>query len=337
MKRTLQHALFMQAVTGVCPVEVFETISGWKQYSVNIALLPPNQSGKIDKLADLIVTSFTQVGCAPLRKVKIVGHADKDWHGEQAEHSISLDRAFAVKDELTAKVIQLWEDRHMGPPPPGGVEWEIPKGMGSTHMIAPPYHSENRRVEVTLTPFGAPVPIPDTLARRVARLSKLLETRRLPSDKTGNPTKRARCLMDKMGKPVDLDLYVNGMKSGEQIGKYWVPSGTSLCGWTGNYDPPPISQSDLNKFCGTVSSFIMSSGFAPTNDDAAVLQGLEGLIQQIDEGIIQVERYITNQRDPAGNYIGDNTRGQRLSSIFADHLTDENSIYSCWKGFHGND
>jgi hypothetical protein len=105
-------------------------------------------------------------------------------------------------------------------------------------MIAPPFHDANRRVEVTLTPFGAPIPEPDTLARRVARLSKLLETQRLPSDKTRNPTQRARCLMNKMSKPVALDLYVNGMKSGEQIGKFWIPNGTSLCGWTGGTTRP---------------------------------------------------------------------------------------------------
>jgi hypothetical protein len=63
-RTTLQQVLFMQATTGVCPVEVVETISGWNQYSVNISLLPQNERDKIDKLAYLIVTSFTQVGCA---------------------------------------------------------------------------------------------------------------------------------------------------------------------------------------------------------------------------------------------------------------------------------
>jgi hypothetical protein len=84
---TLQQALFMQATTGVCPIEVRETISGWKRYSVEISLLPQNEREKIDKLADLVVTSFTQVGCSPLRKVHFAGHADKDWHGPQSEMS----------------------------------------------------------------------------------------------------------------------------------------------------------------------------------------------------------------------------------------------------------
>jgi hypothetical protein len=56
----------------------------------------------------------------------------------------------------------------------------------------------------------------------------------------------------------------------------------------------------------------------------------------INEGIVRVERYIT--LNSAGErYTGDRTRGTRLSSIFADHLEDQNSIYSCYRDFHGGE
>jgi hypothetical protein len=70
----------------------------------------------------------------------------------------------------------------------------------------------------------------------------------------------------------------------------------------------------------------MSSIFAPAMKDVDLLRGLESLIQQIDQGIIQVERYITLQTDPVGIYRGDRTRGERLVSIFANHLDDDDSI-----------
>jgi hypothetical protein len=56
----------------------------------------------------------------------------------------------------------------------------------------------------------------------------------------------------------------------------------------------------------------------------------------INEGIIRVERYITLNSSDFG-YVGDKTMGTRLSAIFADHLNDESSIYSCYKDFRGNE
>jgi len=85
-----------------------------------------------------------------------------------------------------------------------------------------------------------------------------------------------------------------------------------------------------------VRSVLKGPGFARTVPDEQILKGLSELIFMINEGIIRVERYITlNSID--FNYTGDQTRGRRLSSIFADHLNDEKSIYSCYRDFHGNE
>jgi hypothetical protein len=152
---TLAAAISIQQYAGIaCFGPVEETISGWGQYSSD---LTPMQQGKIDKLADLIVSSFAQSECAPFRMVSIIGHADKDWHGPRFEADVSFKRATTVQEALTGAVRKLWDDRHMGPAPIGGVEWET-HGVGAKHMIAPAYNSANRRVVVTLTRRGAPLP-----------------------------------------------------------------------------------------------------------------------------------------------------------------------------------
>jgi hypothetical protein len=85
-----------------------------------------------------------------------------------------------------------------------------------------------------------------------------------------------------------------------------------------------------------VSSILKGPGFAPTVSDEQILKGLSQMIFMINEGIVRVERYITLNSSDFG-YTGDKTRGTKLSSIFADHLDDENSIYSCYKDFHGGE
>ena len=59
MAQTLQSALFVQAVAGVCPVEVKETISGWMQYSVNVDLFLKPERDKIDRVAAPAAASET--------------------------------------------------------------------------------------------------------------------------------------------------------------------------------------------------------------------------------------------------------------------------------------
>jgi hypothetical protein len=63
-----------------------------------------------------------------------------------------------VQKVLTAAVKKLWDNRNMGPPPVGGVEWET-RGEGAKHMITRAYNPANRRVVVTLIRKGAPLPI----------------------------------------------------------------------------------------------------------------------------------------------------------------------------------
>jgi hypothetical protein len=224
----------------------------------------------------------------------------------------------------------------MGPPPKGGVEWRT-LGKGAKQMIAPPYRPANRRVEIALIADGPPIqppPAPDPFEGRINRFLELLKMRRVDPDPIGKRTERARCILGKMLNPNVLDMFVDGTASNQQIGKHFV--GENLCSWQGKYDPPQLSQADLAKFLGTVGSILKGPGFAPSVSDEQILKGLSQIIFMINEGIVRVERYITLNSSDFG-YTGDRTRGSRLSSIFADHLDDQNSIYSCYKDFHGGE
>lgn len=164
---TLQHATFMHGQS------VGTVIYGWGQYKDAVPLLPKTEQDKIDQAADLIVPSFAQFTLPPFRSVSIVGHADKDWHGAPFEHEVSKRRAYAVQKALTAKVLELWKERKMGPPPPGGVEWEVDY-RGATEMISGPYRAQNRRVVIELIRTGPPMPpppAPTTLEQRANRRS----------------------------------------------------------------------------------------------------------------------------------------------------------------------
>jgi len=201
-----QQALYMQQTTGMCPLPVADVISGWGQYSDNIDSLPPDQRGKVDQLADLIVTSFAHGGCQPLRKVTIVGHADKDWHGAEAEKSVSIQRANAVAVALTQAVRMLWTGRKMGPPPPGGVEVQR-DGVGASQMIAGPYHRANRRVVVTANPAGPVIPPPFTWRDAAERGLSLLDQPlggKLPKDQRD----RLKCALGKVLQDGTKDAYM---------------------------------------------------------------------------------------------------------------------------------
>lgn len=332
----VQPSLEQEQATGNCPGPVNRIISGWGQYADDVAKLPASEKAKIDELADLIVTSFARQGCVPFRRVAIIGHADRDWHGPKYETEVSFKRANAVAAALTAAVRALWDARRTGPPPKGGVEWRT-LGKGAKQMIAPPYRPANRRVEIALIAEGPPIPpppTPDPFEGRIRRFLELLKTRRVDPDPTGKRTERARCILGRMLNPKVLDVFVDGTASNQQIGKRFI--GENLCSWQGNYDPPQLAEADLLKFLGTVRSILKGPGFAPSVSDEQILKRLSQLIFMINEGIVRVERYIT--LNSAGDrYTGDKTRGMRLSSIFADHLDDQNSIYSCYKDFHGGE
>jgi 8-amino-7-oxononanoate synthase len=340
----LQQASAMQASDTGCLMDVDEVIRGWGQYQTflqtNSAQLPRQERDKITTLADLVVTSFAKPGCSPLGQITIVGHADHDARGPEFEKKISSERATSVAVALAKAIMDLWKVRRMPPFQKGAVAFlPRPKGVGATrpdpfNVPVVKNRELNRRVEIGIRPRGAPVPPPDTCEARVTRFLKLLGTRLVDPDPTGKRTVRARCILRKICRQGVLDLFVNGLASNETIGGRFI--GEKLVSWTGNYDPPPLSRADFLKFLGTVSSILKGPGFAPRQSDDQILKGLSQLILMINEGIVGVERYITLNSSDFG-YTGDRTRGTRLSSIFADHLEDENSIYSCYKDFHGGE
>ncbi len=342
-RMALQQALIRQAASGGCSVQVDEVIRGWGQYEVFLqsgrARLPQPEQDKIDRLADLVVTSFSAVGCPPLGQIGIVGHADRDFHGQQFEKKISDERATTVAATLATAIRNKWIAREMGPFRQGAIAFiPSPHGVGATQPdpLSTKMNDRtlNRRVEISIRPRGAPVPPADTCEARIVRFLRLLETRRVDPDPTGKRTERARCILRKICRQGTLDLFVNGLASNETIAGRFI--GEKLVSWNGKYDPPQISQTDFVKFLGTVSSILKGPGFSPSKSDDQILKGLSQLILMINEGIVRVERYITLNSSDFG-YVGDQTRGRRLASIFADHLNDENSIYSCYKDFHGGE
>ena len=340
MPTGLQTAVFMQATVGICPAQVDEIIRKWGQYRDRVDLLPGPEQDKITQIAELIVTSFITPGCMPLGQIAIIGHADKDFHGAEFEKKVSDERATSVAAALSSAVIAGFKRHGIGHVARGAIAFiPSPTGVGATqpdasNILRVTDRTLNRRVEIHVRQRGAPVPPPDTFERRIARFQDLLKTKRVDPDPSGKRTDRARCILSKMLRPGVLDLFVDGTAANATVGTQRVSG--NLCSFQGTYDPPPLSEADLAKFLGTVSSVLKGPGFAPSVPDDKILIGLSGLIFMINEGIIRVERYITLNSSDFG-YTGDKTRGTRLSSIFADHLNDENSIYSCYKGFHGNE
>jgi hypothetical protein len=345
---TLQQATLMQSVGIPVTQTVGTVIYGWGQYNDEVLRLPKPEQDKIDQAADLIVSSFAQSALPPFRSVSIVGHADKDWHGSGLEHKVSGERAEAVQKALTAKVLSLWKERKMGPPPPGGVEWQM-VAKGATEMIAPPYHAQNRRVVIELIRSGPPIPpppAPATLQQRVDRLLKLLENRKLPGDNSGTRTSRAKCMLSKLTTPGVVDVFVDGSIANQTINGMTPKAEECLiwgrnAGWLGNYDgtKEPMAQSEFMKFLGTVTPIINGPGFTPAQSDDHVLEVLAAVIQNIEDGMNIFDMYITRMgmmSDPIvqkllkiDGFAGDVAR-KKLQSLYRNNLDDPNNIYSCW-------
>src|SRR5579864_6812813 len=104
---TLERVAFLQAAGQPVLQGVEAVIFGWGQYKDEVRLLPKAEQDKIDQLADQIVSSFAQTTLPPFRSVTINGYADKDWHGAKLEIEVSFNRAQAVRDALTQKVLAL--------------------------------------------------------------------------------------------------------------------------------------------------------------------------------------------------------------------------------------
>jgi hypothetical protein len=323
-----------------CPAEVAEVIHGWGQYQDTVERLPQAERDKISRIADLVVASFTTPGCVPLGQITVVGHADKDFHGAAFEKKVSDERAQSVAAALSTAIIKAFRARKIGHLAKGAIAFlPSPIGIGATqpdpaNVPRVTDRTLNRRATIQLRQRGAPVPPPDTFDARVERFLRLLATNKVVPDPSGKRTERAKCILGKIRRPGILDLFVDGTAANQTVGPHKV--GGNLCSFEGKYDPPVLSNADFAKFLGTVNSVLKGPGFGPTVPDDKILSGLSGLIFMINEGIIRVERYITLNSSDFG-YVGDKTRGTRLSSIFADHLNDANSIYSCYKDFHGNE
>jgi hypothetical protein len=340
MPIALQRVRSIRATHAICPAQVNEIIRGWGQYKDRVDLLPGAEQQKIAQVAESIVNSFITPGCIRLGQITITGHADKDFHGPAFEKKVSDERATSVAAAVSSAIIAGFKKHGIGHVARGAIAFiPSPTGVGATqpdpaNIPRVTDRTLNRRVEIHVRQRGAPVPPPDTLERRIARFLKLLRSKKVDPDPSGRRTDRARCILNKMLRPGVLDLFVDGTAANATVGTQRVSG--NLCSFQGNYDPPPLSVTDLAKFLGTVSRVLKGPGFAPTVPDNNILIGLSGLIFMINEGIIRVEQYITLNSSDFG-YTGDRTRGTRLSSIFADHLSDENSIYSCYKDFRGNE
>jgi hypothetical protein len=342
----LRHALFLQATGQPAPQSVSTVIFGWGQYKDQAKLLPKPEQDKLDQLADLIVSSFAQSDLPPFRRVTIVGHADKDWHGAAWENTVSFNRASEVEEELTARVRALWEKRNMGPPPQRGID-TLKEWKGSDQLIAPPFDPRNRRVEITLFRDGPPIPPPppaENLQGRVTRLLKLLESQKLPGDSSGLRTSRAKCMLSKLTQPGVIDIFVDGSVANQTInGKTPKPEECLIygrnAGWLGNYDSKKkqMDQPELNKFTRTVRPIINTINSDQTDDHA--LEVLAAVIQNIDDGMNMVDMYIARMGmmdDPLvklllkfEGFAGDVAR-KKLQSLYRNHLNDQNNIYSCW-------
>jgi hypothetical protein len=324
-------------------------VAGFPEYEVRTDKLDGPQRGVIGDIArDIVRRSNTMT---PIVAVLVVGHADQalrkpQVEREQFELDVSKKRAEAATTALLDEINRM---KAGGDATVLSRLKTVARGMGSSRRLVqnPKTESEmrmNRRVEIYwATCF---VPDPGGLKERIERAQKLLATRRVVPDSTGTRTERVRCLLKKMLNPKVVDVFVDGTASNEQIGKFFV--GEPLCGWAGNYDPPPISETDFLKFLATVSPILKGPGFSLQQSDDRVLEILGGIALRIDLGIERVDAYIMKNglmaTDPlfvgplltvlAGvrknGYAGDETR-IRLKQIYRNHIDEEDNIYSCWK------
>jgi hypothetical protein len=236
----------------------------------------------------------------------------------------------------------------MGPPPPGGVVW-VYDWFGAKKMIAPAYHSQNRRVVIQLIRTGPPIPpppAPANLQQRVDRLLRLLDSRRLPGDSTGGRTSRAKCMLSKLTKPGVIDVFVDGSIAGRMINGFTPKAVDCIiwnrnAGWKGNYDNTnkPMPQSEFMKFLSTVTSKINAPNFAPDQRDDDVLVVLDVLMQNIEDGMNMVDEYLVLMgimSDPwvqwllkTDGFAGDVAR-KKLQSLYRNNLDNPNNIYSYW-------
>jgi hypothetical protein len=149
-----------------CAGSVSEIIYGWGQYKDDVDKLPEPERKKIEKLADVVVSSFAVPECVALGKIAVVGHADRDAKGAAFEQKISDERALSVASALAQSIMKLWKARSMGPFTKGAIAFDPPPhGVGATIPDAANFpvttnRERNRRAAITIEGLGAPTPVP---------------------------------------------------------------------------------------------------------------------------------------------------------------------------------
>ena len=153
---------------GACPSAMEEVIRGWGQYKDDVDKLPPPEREKIERLADLIVSSFAVPDCTPLGQITVIGHADKDYHGASLEQRVSDERALSAAASLAKAIMKMWRARGMGPFTKGSIAFDpSPHGVGATqpdpaNMPVVTDRTLNRRAVIRIAPRALPGPSTST-------------------------------------------------------------------------------------------------------------------------------------------------------------------------------
>lgn len=319
---TIRNALFLQQATGVAGGPVGATIQGWGQYS---DVLPRGEQKKIDQLAELIVDSFTSPGSQPLGLITIVGHADKDFHGAAKEQKVSDERAqtvaaslgVAIKDAALARGLASFRGAIAFAPPPHGV--------GATQPSKEAAHdrTKNRRVEITVSARGAPIPppIPDPAKETTQRLDRglaLIVKRGMPSGPA--QTTRVRCMFDKMrNNPNVNDRFVDGDAQVVLVRGRLVNGLQEI-----NRNYGFLTAEEREVFFQQAKPIILSvDGFGKGASDDDVVRSMDAL----DRRILKAPGFLDAHLGINGD-ASDNTK-IILNDTIVKLRGDTNSIYSC--------
>jgi hypothetical protein len=149
---TVLHETLTDVERAECNAPSRRTITGYSRYSQAI---PATELSKVDELARLIQSSH-QPGQRPIRRIRLVGHADLDnARGRDFENRISAERARTVERGLRERLPKPVADR---------LRFEI-VGRGSSRrcVLNPVNETErmrNRRVEIFIASGAKPPPAP---------------------------------------------------------------------------------------------------------------------------------------------------------------------------------
>jgi hypothetical protein len=152
-----------------CPIEqriLQDAVSGFSRHQVSANALPPGEQAKLNNIARLVVASFGH-GCRPVRKIHLIGHADRDLQGGvPLERKVSENRAVQIQKALahaidaenrklrrtgTARPLSsriLWRRRH------AGANQRVVKNPQTEQERA-----RNRRVQIVLVFDRYPSPL----------------------------------------------------------------------------------------------------------------------------------------------------------------------------------